>query len=124
MIYDNFLFYNELDLLKIRLEILDPYVDFFVLTEADQTFMGKSKPLYYAENKNLFEKWNHKIIHNTVTNYPDDKAMYEFCRKSPNVGAGEHFWIREMFQKEKMIVPLKQRCKDNDIVYVSDLDEI
>ena len=50
-IYDCFLFFNELDLLEIRLNVLNDYVDYFVLVEATQTFTNKDKPLYYKENK-------------------------------------------------------------------------
>ena len=52
-VYDTFLFFNELDLLEIRLNILDDYVDYFVLCEANQTFSGKDKKLYYKENKKV-----------------------------------------------------------------------
>ena len=50
-IFDAFLFFNELELLEIRLNTLAPYVDYFVITEADVTFSGKPKPLYYQQNK-------------------------------------------------------------------------
>ena len=46
MIYDCFIFFNELDLLKIRFKLLDDLVDKFVLTESTLTFSGKPKPLY------------------------------------------------------------------------------
>ena len=62
-IYDSFLFFNELDLLDIRLTILDPYVDYFVISECDYTFSGNKKPFYFDDNKNLFSKFLHKIIH-------------------------------------------------------------
>ena len=62
-IYDIFTFFNELELLEIRLNILDKYVDYFVLVEATETFSGKPKKLYYEENKHLFKKFEHKIIH-------------------------------------------------------------
>lgn len=124
MIYDAILFYNELDLLEIRLNILNDYVDYFVITEATETFMGKTKPLYFKENIERFSKWRHKIIHQVVDDFPNNKLLYQFCYNSPNVGNKEHFWVREMYQKESMIFPLKENCKDNDIVYVSDLDEI
>ena len=42
-IYDCFKFYNELDLLEIRLNELDPHVDFFVIVEATKTHSGKKK---------------------------------------------------------------------------------
>ena len=46
-IFDTFTFYNELDLLELRLNILGDVVDYFVINEATITFTGKTKPLYY-----------------------------------------------------------------------------
>ena len=45
MIYDCFCFFNELDLLEIRLNELNPVVDKFVLVEATMTHNGDKKPL-------------------------------------------------------------------------------
>ena len=55
-IYDCFQFFNELDLLEIRLNILNDYVDYFVLVESTVTFYGFDKPLFYKENKDKFTK--------------------------------------------------------------------
>jgi hypothetical protein len=60
-IYDVFIFYNELDLLEIRMEILHSSVDYFVIVESTKTFTGKSKPLYFKENEKRFEKFREKI---------------------------------------------------------------
>ena len=57
MIYDCFTFFNEFDLLEIRLNELDSVVDKFVLVEATKTFSGLDKPLYFNENKNKFNKF-------------------------------------------------------------------
>lgn len=81
MRYDLFTFLNEYDILELRLNILDPYVDHFVLTESPQTFSGKPKSLYYEENKERFKRWNHKIVHNIVGEYatdnPFERAYYQ-----------------------------------------------
>jgi len=71
-IYDCFCFFNELDLLELRFNILDPYVDYFVLSEASVTHTGQPKPYYYEENKKRFAKWEHKIIHLKITDTPDN----------------------------------------------------
>jgi hypothetical protein len=63
MIYDCFTFYNELNLLEIRLHELAPVVDFFVLVEAEQRFDLSKKPLYYQESQKSFENFKDKIIH-------------------------------------------------------------
>lgn len=64
-IFDAFMFFNELDLLEIRLEELYDYVDFFILCESTKTHQNKNKPLYFNENKSRFKKFLPKIIHHT-----------------------------------------------------------
>jgi len=106
MIYDCFTFFNELDLLEIRLNILDEHVDYFVLAECEETFSGLKKPLYYSENKSRFSKWNHKIIHH-VNDKLETTNSFE----------------RAFHQKENIIKSIGH-LDDNDIVYYGDLDEI
>ena len=40
---DSFLFFNEVDLLKVRLEYLGPIVDYFIIVEANIDFSGVKK---------------------------------------------------------------------------------
>ncbi|MBO6273217.1 hypothetical protein J6O48_10635 [bacterium] len=107
MIYDCFTFYNELELLELRLNTLDKYVDYFVLSEATKTQNNDDKILYYEENKKLFEKFNHKIIHIVVDKFPDKLEQ----------------WTIENIQRNSIINGLKS-CNDDDIIMISDLDEI
>ncbi len=109
MIYDCFTFFNELDLLEIRLNILDDYVDKFVLVEATKTHQGKEKPLYFLENKSRYAKFLDKIIHVVVKDYP------EYDGKSP--------WVLEHHQRDMILQGLKG-CKPEDVILISDLDEI
>ena len=60
-IYDCFLFFNELELLEIRLNVLNDVVDYFVLVESTKTFTNHDKPLHYQENKEKFKDFNDKI---------------------------------------------------------------
>ena len=46
-IYDGFLFFNELDLLEIRLNTLNDVVDYFILVESSVTHAGKSKSFIF-----------------------------------------------------------------------------
>lgn len=119
-IIDLFYFNNELDVLEIRLNILDKYVDNFILVEAPLTFSGVEKPLYYKENKERFKQWEHKIIHYIAEETPELRKQ---AILSPNTGSGEHYWVREFIQKESAKEAL-MFCKDNDIVFISDVDEI
>ena len=90
-IVDCFTFYNELDMLTYRLNILNDVVDYFVLVEATHTHVGKEKPLFYQDNKHLFEKFNHKIIHIIVDDFP---------HKYPNIDISkDEQWINERFQR-------------------------
>jgi len=106
-VYDCFLFFNEFDLLKIRLTEMEPYVDHFVVVEAEETFRGDPKPLYFEQNKELFEKWKNKIIHVAVSGHVEVKKPMH----------------RERFQRNQIMRGLKN-CKNNDIVLISDVDEI
>ena len=108
-IYDCFPFFNELDLLEIRLNYLDPYVDYFVLCEAAVTFSGISKKLFYAENKDLFKKFEHKIIHVVVDDTPPELIGVDPFRT-------------DQHQRNSVIKGLRD-CFDSDIIITSDLDE-
>jgi beta-1,4-mannosyl-glycoprotein beta-1,4-N-acetylglucosaminyltransferase len=61
MLVDTFMFYNELTVLELRLNLLDEYVDRFVLVESEVNHKGGPKPLFFQENKDRFAKWAHKI---------------------------------------------------------------
>lgn len=113
MVYDCFTFFNELDLLEIRLYELDSVVDKFVLVEATRTFTKKPKPLYFEENKQRFEKFLPKIVHIKVNSFPG------FLKKFRNPNS----WDYENHQREQIILGLAG-CQPDDIIIVSDVDEI
>lgn len=55
MLVDTFMFYNELDVLELRLRTLEPYVDKFVIVEAEVNHVGGPKELFFEKNKERFE---------------------------------------------------------------------
>lgn len=112
-LYDCFSFFNELDLLEIRLHELDPVVDVFVLVEATKTFQKKSKPLYYNENKKRFEKFHKKIRHVIVDKYPTFFSRF----KIPKAMDYDHH------QKDQVKQALTD-CEPDDVIIFSDVDEI
>jgi beta-1,4-mannosyl-glycoprotein beta-1,4-N-acetylglucosaminyltransferase len=69
---DCILFYDELDMLEFRLTELDDYVDYFIILECDLDFQGNHKKLFFKENKELFSKWENKIIYIPTTNINKD----------------------------------------------------
>lgn len=62
-VFDCFPFFNELDLLELRMRMLDDVVDYFVLAEADRTYSNQPKPLIFAENRDRFDRWKDRIIY-------------------------------------------------------------
>lgn len=69
-IIDCFIFYNEIELLTYRINLLNNVVDYFIIVESSYTFTGKKKNLFYNENKHLFEKFSDKIIYIILNNLP------------------------------------------------------
>lgn len=123
-IIDCFLFYNEIQMLTYRLNLLNEVVDYFIIVEATHSFSGKEKPLFFKENKHLFEKFQDKIIHIIVEDFP---------HKYPNINYDEkQQWKNENFQRKcisRGINKLKysrslMQLKNEDIILISDLDEI
>ena len=108
MIYDCVPFFNELDILKLRMQIMAPYVDFFVIEEASVTFSGEPKRMIFAENRQLFAEFEEKIRYVAVEN-------------SPLEGVTTH--ERDKFQKNQLIRGLSD-CRPEDIIIFSDVDEI
>ena len=67
-IYDCFMYYDEDLLLDLRLNILDKYVEFFVIVESKFYHKGKKRNLKF-QVKN-FEKFKNKIIYISQENEP------------------------------------------------------
>lgn len=104
MIVDCFTFFNEFDVLEVRLNSLAPYVDRFVLLEAPVTQRGTSKPLFYADNKERFSKFN--ITHIIADNF-----------------VSVNTWDIEKHQRNLLAQGVED-LSGEDIVLFSDSDEI
>jgi beta-1,4-mannosyl-glycoprotein beta-1,4-N-acetylglucosaminyltransferase len=116
MIVDCFTFYNELDLLNYRLNLLNDHVDYFVLVESNQTHAGNPKKLYYQDNIHLFENFKNKIIHVVVD--------LDYLVPDINYSRGEQ-WINENKQRNSIDLGIKRlSLYDTDLIIISDLDEI
>ncbi len=137
MVYDCFCFFNELDLLELRFNILDEYVDYFVVCESSVTHTGQPKPFYFEENNERFNKFLHKVIHLKITDTPDNfvelpesndahvNKIYSFIRTQTNrfnpytqVAYGRDFYQKECIRRAL------DGCNDFDIIMSSDCDEI
>ena len=104
-IYDCFSYLDEDLLLDLRLNILNEYVDHFVIVEGNKTWQNNPKKLQFNIDK--FKKFQKKIIYIPVEDMPDGDDPYK----------------RENFQRnciEKGII----NASEDDHIIVSDLDEI
>ena len=80
MIYDCFNFFNELEILDIRLNTLYDVVDKFVLVESNKTFSGNEKEYIFENNTKHFKFFLDKIIHIKVDSVPDDYSNLEYAK--------------------------------------------
>ena len=104
-IYDCFMYWDEDLLLNLRLNILDKYVNYFVIVEGNRTWQDNPKKFKLKLNK--LKKFKKKIIYIRVTDFPKSKNP----------------WIRENFQRNSIMRGLIKANK-NDLIMISDLDEI
>lgn len=113
LVYDCFPFFNELELLEIRLNELDSVVDKFVLVEATRNFQKKEKPLIFEQNKKKFEKFLPKIEHIVVDKYPNFFTHFRVPKT----------WDYENHQRDQVKLGLRS-CQPEDVIILSDIDEI
>ena len=76
-IIDTVLFFNELDLLELRLEEYYEQVDKFVIVESTKTFTGVKKELFFSNNIDRFKKWFDKIHICVVDDMPNNLSQEE-----------------------------------------------
>lgn len=107
MVYDCIPFFNEIDILKLRLNILNPIVDKFIIEEATVTFSGEPKELCFEKNKELFKEFLPKIEYIVVDNSPVNTTTH----------------LRDKFQKNALVKGLSG-ATDDDVIILSDVDEI
>ena len=122
-IFDCFMFYDEELLLDIRLNILDKYVDFFIIVESEYFHNGKKRQLKFNINK--FKKFKNKIIYIKHKNMPSEVIKLENADsegvKSYKMIFNAH--LRENDQRNHILNGLK-KANDNDLILISDIDEI
>ena len=128
MICDCVSFFNELEILEIRLHELDSVVDRFVIVEAPYTHQGNPKPLYFKNNEERFKPWLHKIRYFSV-DFPADleaqcrAGLYSGDSQIHQLQKLDMNWARERYQRNEIMRGLTD-CKADDTITICDLDEI
>ena len=110
-IYDCFQYYNEDHIVDLRLNILNKYVDFFVISESTKTHQGKNKNLNFDINN--FSKFKDKIKFITA----DYKENINFDKHT----GGES--PIEQHQRNSLMEGIKSASSE-DLIILSDSDEI
>lgn len=113
-IYDCFMFYNEFEILEIRLNELYDHVDHFVIAEANTTHAGNPKPYNFLDNKEKFQPFLDKIIHVPVEDMPGVQ---------PGQPDKSDCMFNDRHQRNSLIKGLLN-ADSNDVIILSDCDEI
>ncbi len=112
-IFDCFPFFNELDVLEIRLHEMAPLVDKFIILEAGETYGGHPKPFNLENNWDRFAQFHSKMYY---------RKIKELQPKCVDRTSGR---LRESYQRDQMYPILTHLGVDpNDIIIFSDCDEI
>ncbi len=106
-VYDCFIFFNEFEILQIRLEELYDQVDKFVIVESAMSHRGLKKPYNLEQNWSRFSKYHDKMV------YLKMDTLHGDCAGS-----------REDHQKNFAKKWLMENGKEDDLVLFSDADEI
>jgi hypothetical protein len=108
-VFDLFPFNGEFEVLALKLAEMSPWVDRFVIVEAAETFSRNPKSLTWPSRPDWFRAYEDKILYLPIPAFP------ERLRVS---------WAREFFQRDSAVAALSGLCARDDIVIISDADEI
>lgn len=119
-IIDSFIFFNEIDTLKIRLNLLYEKVDQFVICESNITHSGQPKPYNFLEHKSEFMPWIDKI---KFLEFEPDISSLDFSKKEKVYSPNSASWQIETSQRNFLSTFINLQ-NDEDYAMVCDVDEI
>ena len=122
MLIDAFIFFNEKELIELRVKYLNSIVDYFVVIEANITHQGKKKEWNFPNIlKTDLTEFSNKIqyhqLHIDIEKIKEEESWIIDDIK------GDDAWRIENFQRNY----IKTACKkfsNEDILIISDVDEI
>jgi len=122
-IYDCFMFFDEEMLLDLRLNILNEYVDKFVITESKFTHSGNIKNRNF-DIKN-FQKFKNKIDYFYIEDEPKTvkKILSSDSIQKKNEKKVLNALKRENYQRNCLMKGI-EKIDDKDLIILSDVDEI
>ena len=122
-IFDCFMYFDEEIVLDLRLNILNEHVDYFVIVESKFTHKGEERKLMFNHEK--FSKFKNKIIYLTYDEEPKNikKVLDNDSESEKSIKYIFNAAYRENGQRNFISHGLSN-AKDNDLILVSDVDEI
>ena len=122
MLIDSFPFFNEYELVELRIRYLEEIIDVFVIVEANITHQGKKKDWNFPNVlKNNLKEFSNKIQYHQI-NIDPEKIKNEESWIIDNVKGDDAHRI-DNFQRN-YIKTACQKFSDKDILIISDVDEI
>ena len=123
-IFDCTTFYDENFILDVRFNILDQFVDKFVICESAYSHSGKKKKFNFDISK--FERFKHKIVYLKIDHEPKN-LIYKSSNNENNkentkdvrINAIKRIAYQRNFLKEGIF-----DASNNDLIFYSDNDEI
>ena len=122
-IYDCFMYFDEDVILDLRLNILNPFIDYFVIVESTFNHKGEKRKLKFDINK--YKKFENKIIYLIFDKEP---SGIEKVFDTDNEGEVSRKLILNAASRENgqrnFISKGLERANEKDLILISDVDEI
>ena len=122
-IFDCFMYFDEDLVLDVRLNYLDPYVDYFVIVESIFTHRGEKRDLKFDLEK--FRKFKDKIIYIVYDETPG-KIEEILDKDDETTKTNKSIWnaiFRENGQRNYLFKGI-ENANPEDLILISDVDEI
>ncbi len=121
-IYDCTNYFNEDLMYGLRLEILDKYVDKFVVAESKYTHSGQPKKLHFDINR--YSKFKDKIHYIVVDKEPEDLIDLSNLEYNQAQGTKRINSLKRIRQQYDVLKDGIEEAKNDDLIILSDCDEI
>ncbi len=122
-IFDCFMYFDEEIVLEVRLNMLNKYVDYFVIVESTYNHRGDKRRLLFNINK--FEKFKNKIIYLI---YDENPQNIEKVLENDNPSEISKKYILNAAKRENgqrnYIFNALEKANNDDLILISDVDEI
>ena len=117
-VFDTTTFFEEKLMMDLRFNILDPFVDKFIVCEATFSHSGKKKEIKF--DKKDFPKFQDKIVHIIIDKDPVEKTLNQ--NNNPNLLRQNS--IQRIETQRNYISKALEDADKNDYIIYSDNDEI